>query len=406
MDWRIRFAVLALIWGFSFLLIKVGTHGFAPFQVTFGRLFFGTAIRRDHRAGMKMRELERKYNVSWRTVKKAVDSVWPEPRKKLPPRPTALDPYKTVIDEMLRTDLDAPRKQRHTITRIFHRLVEEHGADVSHQMVRRYVSDRKPEILAASGKAPVEAFVPQTHLPGHEAEVHFGDVTVRLAGLDDGQPQPRHPVPAHESTVRPPTRHAQPTFRADRPETSSRRSAKNAFGSGPLTARDLVRELLHVGGVRVPGKGDVVVHDGRSVAHGQRLSWGESGELGDREAFVCDTAERAAASGLHVEHQDHAWIAVDLSPVDENAERKRPRTQFRIALPCITAHERVRGDAREVGPDAERFPTQVGPVLRRQIVELAQTEQTVELLLPTEHPGPSLTPVPESRPGASPSLRL
>ncbi|MEU7050869.1 hypothetical protein [Streptomyces eurythermus] len=71
-----------------------------------------------------------------------MDSVWPEPRKKLPPRPTALDPYKPVIDEMLRTDLDAPRKQRHTITRIFHRLVEEHGADVSYQMVRRYVSDR------------------------------------------------------------------------------------------------------------------------------------------------------------------------------------------------------------------------------------------------------------------------
>ncbi|MFB7419807.1 hypothetical protein ACFC1L_34975 [Streptomyces sp. NPDC056210] len=39
------------------------------------------AIRRDHRAGMKMRELERKHNVSWRTVRKAVDSVWPEPRK-------------------------------------------------------------------------------------------------------------------------------------------------------------------------------------------------------------------------------------------------------------------------------------------------------------------------------------
>ncbi|MEV1054700.1 DMT family transporter [Streptomyces sp. NPDC049887] len=42
--WRLRFAVLALIWGFSFLLIKVGTEGFAPFQVTFGRLFFGTAV--------------------------------------------------------------------------------------------------------------------------------------------------------------------------------------------------------------------------------------------------------------------------------------------------------------------------------------------------------------------------
>ncbi|MET9324467.1 hypothetical protein ABZX75_30550 [Streptomyces sp. NPDC003038] len=39
------------------------------------------AIRRDHRGGMKIREIERKYNVSWRTVRKAVDSVWPEPRK-------------------------------------------------------------------------------------------------------------------------------------------------------------------------------------------------------------------------------------------------------------------------------------------------------------------------------------
>ncbi|MCX4808903.1 hypothetical protein OG594_46475 [Streptomyces sp. NBC_01214] len=47
-----------------------------------------TAIRRDHRGGMKIREIERKYNVSWRTVRKAVDLVWPEPRKQLPPRPT------------------------------------------------------------------------------------------------------------------------------------------------------------------------------------------------------------------------------------------------------------------------------------------------------------------------------
>lgn len=58
----------------------------------------GRAVRRDHRCGMAMPEIERKYNVSWRTVRKAVDSVWPEPRKKLPPRPTALDAYKPVVD--------------------------------------------------------------------------------------------------------------------------------------------------------------------------------------------------------------------------------------------------------------------------------------------------------------------
>ncbi|WP_461086796.1 DMT family transporter [Streptomyces deserti] len=44
LHWRLRFGVLSLIWGFSFLLIKVGTHGYAPFQVTLGRLVFGTAV--------------------------------------------------------------------------------------------------------------------------------------------------------------------------------------------------------------------------------------------------------------------------------------------------------------------------------------------------------------------------
>ncbi|MEU1371436.1 hypothetical protein ABZ454_35680 [Streptomyces sp. NPDC005803] len=110
------------------------------------------AIRRDHRGGMKIRVIERKYNVSWRTVRKAVDSVWPEPRKQLPPRPTALDPYKSVIDGMLQADLDAPRKQRHTITRIFRRLVEEHAADVSYQMVPRYVSDRNRRSWSSRGR--------------------------------------------------------------------------------------------------------------------------------------------------------------------------------------------------------------------------------------------------------------
>ncbi|KPI00794.1 protein of unknown function DUF6 transmembrane [Actinobacteria bacterium OK074] len=44
LDWRIRFAALSLVWGFSFLLIKVGTGAYAPFQVTLGRLVFGTAV--------------------------------------------------------------------------------------------------------------------------------------------------------------------------------------------------------------------------------------------------------------------------------------------------------------------------------------------------------------------------
>ncbi|MFE2972946.1 hypothetical protein ACFXKC_57490 [Streptomyces sp. NPDC059340] len=53
---------------------------------------------------------------------------------------------------------------------------------MSYQMVRRYIADRKPQVLVESGKAPIEAFVLQTHQPGMEAEVDFGDMSVRLAG--------------------------------------------------------------------------------------------------------------------------------------------------------------------------------------------------------------------------------
>ncbi|NBH10992.1 IS21 family transposase [Amycolatopsis sp. SID8362] len=141
------------------------------------------AIRRDARTGMSARALERKYNVGRRTVVKAVASAWPQPRKKPPPRPSKLDPFKPVIDEILRTDLDAPRKQRHTVKRIFARLIDEHGMiDVSYQVVRAYVATRAPQIRAEAGRGPVAAFIPQAHRPGMEAEVDFGEIAVRLRG--------------------------------------------------------------------------------------------------------------------------------------------------------------------------------------------------------------------------------
>lgn len=145
------------------------------------------AIRRDHRAGMSMRALQRKYGVTWQTVRKALDLVWPEPRKKLPPRPTRLDPYKPLIDEMLRKDLDAPPKQRHTAKRVFDRLLDEYTAtEISYQMVRSYIATRRGEIRQEAGRGPSEVFVPQSHLPGTEAEVDFGDGQIVLAGVVTG----------------------------------------------------------------------------------------------------------------------------------------------------------------------------------------------------------------------------
>lgn len=130
-----------------------------------------------------MRQIQRNHHVTWSTARAALDSAWPAARSDYPARASRLDPFKAVIDAWLVADLDAPRKQRHTATRVFDRLLREQDAiGISYGMVRRYVATRRPEIRIEQGRAPVEAYVPQTHLPGREAEVDFGEVGIILAG--------------------------------------------------------------------------------------------------------------------------------------------------------------------------------------------------------------------------------
>lgn len=141
------------------------------------------AIRRDAGAGVSMRAIARTHGVSYHTVKDALGSAWPQKRKEYADRGSKLDPFKPFIDEMIRTDLNAPRKQRHTATRMYQRLIDEHGLTaVSYPVVQRYVKQRRSEIAAEMGRGPATVFIPQTHRPGEEAEVDFGDITVRLRG--------------------------------------------------------------------------------------------------------------------------------------------------------------------------------------------------------------------------------
>ena len=108
---------------------------------------------------------------------------WPAPRAAYPKRPSKLDDFTGFIDEILVADLDAPRKQRHTAKRIFDRLLDEHEmTGVSYATVGRYVTSRRPQIRAEHGRGEPGAFVPQTHHPGREAEVDFGDAAIYLAG--------------------------------------------------------------------------------------------------------------------------------------------------------------------------------------------------------------------------------
>jgi hypothetical protein len=65
-------------------------------------------------------------------VRQALESPLP-PERKLPegrPAPK-LGPYRALIDSWLGADREAPRKQRHTARRVWERLRDEHGVEVS-----------------------------------------------------------------------------------------------------------------------------------------------------------------------------------------------------------------------------------------------------------------------------------
>ena len=125
-------------------------------------------IRRQHRdEGASIRELARRHGVHRRTVREALASAAPRPRRAPQRQAPALGAYKQVIRGWLEEDLTAPRKQRHTARRVWRRLRDTYGAQIGEPTVREFVAQVKAELDdAARG-----VMIVQQHAPGQEAEV-------------------------------------------------------------------------------------------------------------------------------------------------------------------------------------------------------------------------------------------
>jgi transposase len=121
--------------------------------------------------GLSLREIAKMTKRDFRTVQKyAYRDNWNPP---IEPSMDAADypvlgPYIETINKWLESDKTEPRKQRHTIQRVYDRLKKEEGYTGSYSTVKRYIARKK-----AKDKKVGEGYLPIAQPPGH-AQIDFG----------------------------------------------------------------------------------------------------------------------------------------------------------------------------------------------------------------------------------------
>ena len=116
--------------------------------------------------GLSQREASRRFGIDRGTVAKMVShSAPPGYQRSVEPRRPKLDRHSGFIDQILSDDLSAPKKQRHTIQRIYDRLRDGRSSDGDYTTVRDYVHPRWLRLK--------ETFVPLAHPVGHACQGEF-----------------------------------------------------------------------------------------------------------------------------------------------------------------------------------------------------------------------------------------
>lgn len=142
-------------------------------------------VRRAHRDGMSIRELARRFRHSRRKIREIIATPEPRPYLRLNPPASVLDPYKPIIDAIMAADEQAPRKQRHTASKLYRRLKAEHGYLGGYERIRLYVRSHRRSLR--------ETYIPLDHDPGQRLEADFGHIYVEL-------PEGRRQVPVLVTT--------------------------------------------------------------------------------------------------------------------------------------------------------------------------------------------------------------
>lgn len=130
------------------------------------------------REGVSIRELARTFHHSRTTIRRALSDPGPwSYRRQRSSQEPVMGPVAEIVIHWLEDDFNRPRKQRHTAKRIWERLQAEYGFRGGQSTVRQWVRKHRPTNLK-------KLTLPLAHDPGAEAQIDFGEATVRLAGVD------------------------------------------------------------------------------------------------------------------------------------------------------------------------------------------------------------------------------
>lgn len=130
--------------------------------------------RRVLREGVSKRQILRETGLHWQTLEKILEHpVPPGYRRSKPPRRFKIDPWLGRLQEILEEDKHTPRKQRHTVKKIWE-ILQYEGFDGGYTTVKDAVRELR--------RTSQEVYMPLSHPPG-EGQVDFGHAVVKMAGV-------------------------------------------------------------------------------------------------------------------------------------------------------------------------------------------------------------------------------